>query len=181
MKIQKTKFDGLVIVEPTIYEDDRGIFYESFNASILKEVMPNLNLVQENISHSKLNVLRGLHFQIPPYAQAKLVSVLKGKAIDVVVDLRKDSESYGQSFSIELSETNKKQLYVPRGFAHGFVSLADHTIFSYKCDNHYEKNSERTLAWNDESLKIDWIIDNPILSEKDMNADIHWNDFESPF
>jgi len=181
MKIVQTDFEGLIILEPTLYNDVRGYFYESFNKTFLEDKIENLNFVQENISSSKLNVLRGLHFQVPPHAQAKLVQVIQGKVLDVVVDLRKDSATYGKSFSIELSSENKLQMYVPRGFAHGFVSLKDDSIFSYKCDNLYHKESERTLAWDDPAFNIDWKVDSPILSAKDLNANLSWNGWESPF
>ncbi|MFT4660695.1 MAG: dTDP-4-dehydrorhamnose 3,5-epimerase [Patiriisocius sp.] len=181
MKITYSNIEGLVILEPRIFEDDRGFFFESYNEKILNDVLPNLSFVQENQSCSKKNVLRGLHFQIPPHAQAKLVRVLYGKVLDVVVDLRSDSKTYGESFSIELSAENNKQLYIPRGFAHGFLSLIDDTIFSYKCDEFYAKEAERSIIWNDSTLKIDWDIVNPILSAKDVSDAEEFIRFDSPF
>jgi len=181
MKVTKTDFEGLLIFEPTIYEDDRGLFYESFNQRLLNDLIPITDVVQENISSSKKNVLRGLHFQIPPHAQSKLVTVIKGAALDVVVDLRKDSSTFGQTFSIELNEKNRKQMYIPRGFAHGFLSLEEDTLFSYKCDNGYHKDSERTIKWNDHDLDINWNVEHPILSVKDAEDGLTFKSYESPF
>jgi dTDP-4-dehydrorhamnose 3,5-epimerase len=129
-----------------------------------------MNFIQDNVSKSTAGVLRGLHFQKPPFAQGKLVSVLRGAVLDVAVDIRKKSKTYGQYFSLELSEANKTQLYIPQGFAHGFLTLEDNTIFSYKCTNLYDKSSENSIVWNDPDLNINWNVKNPIISEKDLIA-----------
>ena len=181
MKITHCKIEGLIVIEPRVFEDDRGFFFESYNEQVLSDVLPNLSFVQENQSSSKKNVLRGLHFQIPPHAQAKLVRVLSGKVLDVVVDLRLESKTYGETFSIELSAENHKQLYIPRGFAHGFLSLVNDTVFSYKCDDYYAKEAERSILWNDTTLNIDWNTENPILSKKDTSDAKEFIKFDSPF
>ena len=171
MTVTETHLKGCFIIEPTIFDDGRGSFFESFNLQKFEEKTGlNINFVQDNQSLSQRGVLRGLHFQKGEFAQAKLVRVIKGKVLDVVVDIRKNSETFGQSFSIELSGENNKQLFMPRGFAHGFAVLEDNTIFFYKCDNYYHKDSEGGIIYNDESLNIDWILDKEevILSEKDM-------------
>ena len=139
-----------------------------------------MSFVQDNLSKSDKNVLRGLHFQAPPYAQGKLVQVIRGSVLDVAVDIRKDSPTYGQHHSVVLSEENKTQFYVPEGFAHGFVTLEDNTIFSYKCTNLYHPNTEGAIIWNDKDLEIDWQVENPIISEKDLKAN-PFHSFESPF
>lgn len=168
MKIEKTNIKDLIIIEPTIFGDDRGYFFESFNDKKWQELTGSAsNFVQDNESMSKKDVLRGLHFQNAPFSQGKLIRVIKGSVLDVAVDLRKDSLTYGEHFKLILSEKNKKQLYVPPGFAHGFLTLEDDTIFSYKCTQYYNKESESGLKWNDPDLKIDWGIKEPILSEKD--------------
>src|SRR5690554_1448735 len=170
-----------MIVEPAVFGDERGYFFESFNEATWKAAINDVpNFVQDNESMSHKNVLRGLHFQKPPYAQGKLIRVVQGSVLDVAVDLRKDSKTYGKIYKVELSAENKKQLYVPEGFAHGFLTLEDNTIFSYKCTNFYNKESEGGLMWNDESLKIDWEIKDPILSEKDKYYESFIN-FVSPF
>ena len=180
MKITKTDIEGLLVIEPFVYNDDRGYFFESYNLKAYKDLGIDVDFVQDNQSCSKKNVLRGLHFQKPPFAQAKLVSVIKGSVMDVVVDIRKESPTYGKYFSIVLSSSNKKLLYIPEGFAHGFLTLEDDTIFSYKCSNFYNKDSEDSLLWNDLDLKIDWGIKHPILSEKDKQARI-FSEFKSLF
>ncbi|MAC95618.1 MAG: dTDP-4-dehydrorhamnose 3,5-epimerase [Flavobacteriales bacterium] len=180
MQIEETPIKDLVIVKPKVFPDDRGFFYETFNAKTFKELGLDVKFVQDNISLSQKGVLRGIHFQKPPYAQGKLVQVLKGAVLDITVDLRKYSPSYGQYFSYVLSEENKTQLYVPEGFGHGFVTLEDETLFSYKCTNFYNKESEGGIFWNDKDLNIDWQIENPIISEKDQMAQ-SFADFESPF
>lgn len=180
MQIEETPFKDLVIVKPKVFPDDRGFFYETFNAKTFKELGLDVKFVQDNISLSQKGVLRGIHFQKPPYAQGKLVQVLKGAVLDITVDLRKDSPSYGQYFSYVLSEENKTQLYVPEGFGHGFATLEDETLFSYKCTNFYNKESEGGIFWKDKDLNIDWQIENPIISEKDQMAQ-SFADFESPF
>ena len=169
MNIIKTHIQDLVIIEPRIFGDARGYFFQSFSQKDFEEKVFNTTFVQDNESQSIHGVLRGLHFQKPPFAQAKLVRVVKGKVLDVAVDLRVGSPTYGQHASVELSEENKRQFFVPRGFAHGFVVLSDEAIFQYKCDNYYAPQSEGSLLWNDLDLKIDWKIeaDKVILSEKD--------------
>ena len=169
MNIIKTHIKDLVIIEPRIFGDARGYFFQSFSQKDFEEKVFNTTFVQDNESQSVFGVLRGLHFQKPPFAQAKLVRVVKGKVLDVAVDLRVGSPTYGQHASVELSEENKRQFFVPRGFAHGFVVLSDEAIFQYKCDNYYAPQSEGSLLWNDLDLKIDWKIeaDKVILSEKD--------------
>jgi dTDP-4-dehydrorhamnose 3,5-epimerase len=170
MIVTETKLRGCFEVEPTIFEDDRGYFFESFNQNTFNDQLGlNIIFVQDNESFSSKGVLRGLHFQAGKYAQAKLVRVIKGKVMDVVVDVRRNSSTFGQHIAKELSEDNKKQLFIPRGFAHGFVVLSDTAIFSYKCDNFYNKASERGIIYNDKTLKIDWGLKKRelIVSEKD--------------
>ena len=157
MKIIETNLEGCIIIEPTIFEDKRGYFFESFNHQVFNEITNfNVVFVQDNEAFSRKGALRGMHYQVGKYSQAKLVRVLEGKVLDVVVDLRKDSITFGESFSIELSSENKKQLFVPRGFAHGYVVLSDTATFFYKCDNIYKKESEGGIKYNDGFLKIDW-------------------------
>lgn len=172
MSFIETPIKGLVVFQPRVFEDDRGYFFESFNANSFKEAGIHNNFVQDNQSKSSFGVLRGLHYQVGEFAQAKLVRVLSGKVLDVAVDIRNDSPTYGQSYSIVLSEENKTQLFVPRGFAHGFVVLSKEAVFYYKVDNFYSKESEGAISWNDPKLNIDWqIADNEaILSEKDGKA-----------
>lgn len=179
MNLEKTFIDGLQIITPKVIEDNRGYFFESYNKKGLETII-DIDFVQDNESMSQKGVLRGLHFQKPPYTQAKLVRVIKGSVLDIVVDLRKDSSTYGQYQKIILSEQNKKQFYIPKGFAHGFLVLEDDTIFSYKCSNYYHKDSEVSLLWNDTTLNIDWEIENPIISEKDKKAQ-KFATFVSPF
>lgn len=172
MNITKTKFDGLLVIEPRVFEDDRGYFYESYNIRNMIEKGLHHVFVQDNESKSKKNVVRGFHYQIAPYAQTKLVRVMQGEVLDVVIDLRKDQATFGQAFSIRLSGENKKQLLIPKGFAHGFLSLEDDTVFAYKCDNFYSGEHERAINVLDESIFDDWGIakDAMILSEKDKRA-----------
>ena len=166
MNIEKTFINGLVVITPQVFTDDRGYFLESYNKKKLEEIL-DVEFVQDNESVSQKGVLRGLHFQNPPYAQGKLVRVIKGSILDVVVDLRKDSETYGKHYKHVLSGEHKEQLYIPKGFAHGFLVLEDDTIFSYKCTDYYNKDSEASILWCDETLNINWQIENPIISEKD--------------
>lgn len=171
MKIKETPLKDCYIVEPTIFEDERGYFYEKFNEQKFEELTGrNGHFVQDNISKSTYGVLRGLHLQKGEHAQAKLVSCLEGSVWDVAVDLREDSPSFGKWFGIELTEENKLQFYVPRGFAHGFSVLSETAIFAYKCDNFYNKASESGIMYNDEELKIDWKLplDKVLISEKDQ-------------
>ena len=170
MKITETYLKGCFIVEPQVFGDERGNFFEVFNKKIFEEKTGvEIDFVQDNQSISQRGVLRGLHIQKGEFAQAKLVRVVKGKVLDVAVDFRKDSPTFGKHFSIELSEENNKQLFVPRGFLHGFSTLEDNTIFSYKCDNYYQPDAEDGVIYNDEDLNIDWGIplDEVILSIKD--------------
>lgn len=169
MNITKTNIDGVVIIEPKIFKDNRGYFFESFNEKEFKEKVANINFVQDNESKSSYGVLRGIHFQAPPYAQSKLVRVVKGKVLDVAVDLRKDSPTFGQWVSVILSSRNHKQFFLPQGMGHAFVVLTKTAVFQYKCDNFYNKESEGAIIWNDKDLNIDWIIQEKdiILSEKD--------------
>tara|TARA_R110002073_G_scaffold325056_1_gene503568 strand:+ start:4414 stop:4950 length:537 start_codon:yes stop_codon:yes gene_type:complete len=170
MKITKTKLEGCFIIEPSVFEDGRGYFFESFNRRIFKKQTGiDIDFVQDNQSMSQRGVLRGLHFQKGEHEQSKLVRVLKGRVLDVAVDMRLDSKTYGQSLSLELSEQNKLQLFIPRGFAHGFSVLENDTVFSYKCDNYYNKGSEGGIIYNDSTLNIDWGLEEKEiqLSEKD--------------
>ena len=172
MKIKETPLKDCFIIEPTIIEDERGYFYEKFNEKKFVELTGmNGHFVQDNISKSSYGVLRGIHLQKGEHAQAKLVSCLEGKVFDVAVDLRPDSPTYGKWFGVELSAENKLQFYVPRGFGHGFSVLSDTAIFSYKCDNFYNKEAEGSVIWNDPDLDIDWKLphDIVILSEKDRD------------
>ena len=180
MEIIKTSIEGLLIIKPDVFKDERGYFFESYNKERFAKEGLTMNFVQDNESKSSKGVLRGLHFQKPPYAQGKLVRVVKGSVMDVAVDLRKDSPTYGKWESVVLSEDNKLQFWIPEGFAHGFVTLEDETVFNYKCTNIYNKESEGSLLWNDPDINIDWNIENPILSEKDKVSPLFKN-FETPF
>lgn len=180
MNFVKSEIEGLVIIEPKVFKDDRGYFFESYNKKRLADNGIDIDFVQDNQSLSQKGVLRGLHFQNPPYAQTKLVNVIKGSVLDIAVDIRKNSKTYGEYFAVELSEENKKILFIPEGFAHGFLALENDTIFSYKCSNYYSKESEGSLLWNDKTLNIDWGTKKPILSEKDNIAPA-FNKFESQF
>ncbi|WP_299054246.1 dTDP-4-dehydrorhamnose 3,5-epimerase [uncultured Polaribacter sp.] len=178
MKVTETHLKGCFIIEPTIFGDQRGNFFEVFNQIIFEaKTGLSLHFVQDNQSISQRGVLRGLHLQKGEYAQAKLVRVIQGKVLDVVVDVRVNSPTYGQHFSIELSGENNKQLFVPRGFLHGFATLEDATIFSYKCDNYYNKESESGVIYNDKDLNVDWQLneDEVLLSEKDEKLPLFSN------
>lgn len=168
MKFIKTHIEGLLIIEPKIFEDSRGYFFESFQKNIFKENGISEDFIQDNQSLSHKGVLRGLHFQNPPYTQGKLVRVIKGSALDVAVDIRKGSPTYGKNFSLKLTEQNKLMLWIPPGFAHGFQTLEDDTIFFYKCTNTYNKESEDCILWNDKTLAVPWINIPPIISDKDQ-------------
>jgi len=182
MDFIKTKIPGVVIIEPKVFGDHRGYFFESFNLKTFEEKVQKINFVQDNESKSTRGVLRGLHFQKPPFAQAKLVRCVKGTVLDVAVDIRKDSPTYGKHVAVELSEENKKQLFIPRGFAHGFVVLSDNAIFSYKVDNWYAPEYDSGILWNDKDLNIDWgILDEDVkLSEKDSVQQL-LKDLNTPF
>jgi dTDP-4-dehydrorhamnose 3,5-epimerase len=170
MTITKTNFDGVWVIEPKVWYDDRGYFYESYNDAVFHDAGLHFDWVQDNEAKSTKGVLRGLHFQKTTYAQTKLVRVVQGEVLDVIVDLRKDSQTYGQHLSIILSSKNFKQLLVPRGFAHGYVVLSDEAIFSYKCDNFYSKEAEAGIKYDDPDLNIDWILseDLHLISPKDQ-------------
>jgi dTDP-4-dehydrorhamnose 3,5-epimerase len=180
MQIIKKSIEGLLIIKPNIFGDDRGHFFESWSKQAYENIGLDLNFVQDNQSLSQKGVLRGLHFQNPPFAQGKLVRVIKGSVIDVAVDIRKESLTYGQYLAIKLSEENKKVVWIPPGFAHGFIALENDTIFTYKCTGIYNKDSEEALAWNDIDLNIDWGVESPLVSEKDMLAG-SFKDFKSQF
>lgn len=180
MKVSNTPIAGLLIIEPTIWRDDRGYFFESYNRQAYKKIGVDVEFLQDNQSSSKKGALRGLHCQKAPFEQGKLVRVIKGKVWDVAVDIRKESETYGQHFGLELSEENQLQFWIPPGFLHGFLTLENDTIFSYKCTNVYNKESEMGVIWNDENLTIDWHFDHPIVSEKDKNLP-SFSEFVSPF
>ena len=170
MNVIKTKFEGLLVIEPNIFEDKRGVFFESYNEKTFRKSGISAKFVQDNQSESKHGVIRGLHYQIQPYPQAKLVRVTEGEILDVAVDLRKESETFGQYFSIILSDKNKKQFFIPRGFAHGFSVLSEKATVFYKCDNFWNKEAERGILFNDKELNIDWQIEKNkiIVSEKDI-------------
>lgn len=182
MNFITTNIEGLIIIEPKVFGDSRGYFFETFQKETFNSSIKETNFIQDNESKSTRGVLRGLHFQLPPFEQAKLVRVIDGEVLDVAVDLRKDSDTYGQHFAIHLTGENKKQLFIPRGFAHGFVVLSETAIFSYKVDNLYAPTHDSGILFNDESLSIDWILETESLklSEKDQNL-IHLKDFITPF
>ena len=171
MNVIKTDIEGVVIIEPRIFNDERGYFFESFSERDFCKEVREVRFVQDNESKSQYGVLRGLHFQKPPYSQSKLVRVIKGAVLDVAVDIRKGSPTFGKHVAVELTEDNHRQFFVPRGFAHGFSVLTPEVIFQYKCDNFYAPQSEGAIAWNDPDLGIDWRIpeDKVILSEKDKH------------
>ena len=182
MEVIKTAIEGVYIIEPKVFGDARGYFFESFSEREFQEKVGDIHFVQDNESMSKYGVMRGLHFQRPPYAQSKLVRCVKGEVIDVAVDIRKGSPSYGQHVAVELSEDNHRQFFVPRGFAHGFAVLSETAVFQYKCDNFYAPEADGGISIKDESLGIDWQIptENAILSEKDIQH-LCFKDFDSPF
>ena len=170
MNIIKTALEGVLIIEPTVFGDERGYFYESFSAKRFQEQTGiEVNFIQDNESKSKYGVVRGLHFQLGEYAQAKLVHVAKGRILDIAVDIREKSPTFGQYIAIELSDINHRQLFIPRGFAHGFSVLSEDAVFQYKCDNYYNPQFERGVLWNDPDIGIDWQLPTSdiILSEKD--------------
>lgn len=182
MEVIKTAIDGVYILEPRIFRDDRGYFFESFSQREFEEKIGKINFVQDNESKSSYGVMRGLHFQRPPYAQSKLVRCVKGAVLDVAVDIRKGSSTYGQHVAVELTADNHRQFFIPRGFAHGFAVLSDEAIFQYKCDNFYAPQADGGISILDASLNIDWQIptENAILSEKDTKHPL-LQDFDSPF
>lgn len=181
MEIVKTEIQDLLIIKPQVFEDERGYFFESYNKDKFAAHGVDVQFVQDNESRSMKDVLRGLHFQKPPFAQGKLVRVMRGSVLDVAVDLRKKSPTYGKWASIVLSDKNKWMYWIPAGFAHGFLTLEDNTVFFYKCTNVYNKQSEGSIRWNDPDLGINWgNIENPVLSDKDKISPL-FRDFESPF
>ena len=182
MKIIQSQIKGVFTLEPQIFQDERGYFMESYNDKSFSRISGlNISFVQDNESKSNKDVLRGLHFQIPPYAQDKLVRVIKGSVLDVAVDIRSGSPTFGKYVTELLSEQNKKQFFIPKGFAHGFLVLEDQTIFSYKCSNFYHPQFERSLKWNDPEINIEWKNSKPMLSEKDREIDASLSDFKDVF
>ena len=170
MEIVKTPIEGLLVIKPKFFADNRGDFFESCSKAAFEKEGLHLNFVQDNQSLSAKGVLRGLHFQNPPFAQGKLVIVIKGAVLDVVVDIRKNSATFGKHFSLVLSGENKTSFWIPPGFAHGFITLEEDTIFSYKCTEVYNKQSEGSIVWNDKDLNIDWGMEDPIVSGKDAES-----------
>jgi len=175
-----TIIKGLVVIQPKVFEDSRGYFYEPYNKQVLADMGINDDFVQDNQSLSQKDVVRGLHFQNPPFAQAKMVRVIQGAVWDVVVDIRKSSPTYGDYYGIELSAKNKTILYIPEGFAHGFKTLEDNTVFLYKCSRYYNKPSEDSILWSDPDIGIEWDIENPVLSDKDRKGKL-FKEFKSQF
>ncbi|HHT30085.1 dTDP-4-dehydrorhamnose 3,5-epimerase [Petrimonas mucosa] len=171
VKVTSTSIEGVVILEPEVFSDERGYFFESFSQREFEEKVCKTQFVQDNESRSVYGVLRGLHFQWPPHAQAKLVRVVKGRVLDIALDIRKGSPTFGRHVATELSDENRRQLFIPRGFAHGFAVLSDEVIFQYKCDNYYVREAEGGILWNDPALGIDWQLPETdvVLSEKDKN------------
>lgn len=180
MEIINTPFEGLKVIQPKVWGDARGHFFESYSEAVFQAAGLPTDFVQDNQSFSAKGILRGLHFQAPPFAQGKLVRVIAGAVLDVVVDIRKSSPTFGQHFKIELSAENKTMFWVPPGFAHGFLTLEDNTIFVYKVTGLYNKESEGGLLWNDPQLGIDWGVADPLLSDKDK-VQPSWADFKTPF
>ena len=180
MEIIETKIEGLLILKPRVFEDRRGYFFESWSRESFKNNGIDVDFVQDNQSFSSKGVLRGLHFQNPPFEQGKLVRVIQGSVLDVAVDIRKDSPTYGEHVSVHLTGKNKTMFWIPPGFAHGFSTLEDETIFSYKCSGVYNKQSEGSLMWNDSDLNIDWKIKESIISEKDKQSELFKN-FKTQF
>lgn len=182
MNVIKTNIEGVVIIEPKIFKDARGYFFESFSKREFDEIVAKIDFVQDNESCSTYGVMRGLHFQRPPFAQAKLVRCVKGAVLDVAVDIRRGSPTYGQHVAVELTENNHRQFFIPRGFAHGFAVLSDIAVFQYKCDNYYHPEADGGISILDETLSIDWQIDKDkaVLSDKDLKHSLLSN-FTSPF
>ena len=180
MEIIKTELEGLLIIKPDVFEDERGYFFESYNREKFKNAGIDLKFVQDNESKSRKGVVRGLHLQAPPFEQGKLVRVMSGSVLDVAVDIRKNSPTYRKWASIELSGKNKWMYWIPPGFAHGFATLEDETIFFYKCTNIYNKDAERCFFWNDPDINIEWGIRDPVVSRRDTEAP-RFRDFVSPF
>ena len=182
MKFIETKISDVIIIEPTVFGDTRGYFLESYNQNKFEEFIGNISFVQDNESKSSKGVLRGLHFQKPPFAQAKLVRCIEGKVLDVAVDIRKESKTYGNHIAVELSGENKKQLFVPRGFAHGFVVLSESATFAYKVDNTYAPDHDAGIRWNDKELNIQWGMKDGEVMVSEKDAELPFlSEFESPF
>lgn len=182
MKVTQTEIEGVIIIEPRVFPDSRGYFFESYNKKAFDAEVAPVDFVQDNESMSTKGVMRGLHFQCPPHAQAKLVRCVRGRVLDVAIDIRKGSPTYGRHVAVELSEENYRQIFIPRGFAHGFVVLSDVAVFQYKCDNYYCLESEGGISIEDTYLGIDWRMDisDAILSDKDKLHPL-FKDFETPF
>lgn len=182
MKISKTNIEGVIIIEPIEYTDDRGSFFESYNQKNYQKVIGEISFIQDNESISKKGTIRGLHFQKPPNEQAKLVRCVKGEVLDIALDIRIGSPTYGLHSSIILSEKNKKQVFIPNGFAHGFLVLSDYAVFSYKVNNHYDSNNDAGIRWNDKSLNIHWGVDlsKILISKKDQKLPF-LSEIENPF
>ena len=182
MEVIKTDIEGVLIIEPKVFEDARGYFFESFSQREFEQKVRKINFVQDNESKSVYGVMRGLHFQAPPFAQSKLVRCVRGRVLDVAVDIRRGSPTYGQHVAVELSEDNHRQFFIPRGFAHGFAVLSETAVFQYKCDNFYHPEADGGISILDSSLGIDWRIptEHAILSDKDTKHQL-LKDFESPF
>lgn len=180
MEVRTCKLKDVLIINPKVFGDERGYFLESFNQERYQKHLGNIEFVQDNESLSSKGVIRGMHFQKPPHSQGKLVRVIKGAVLDVILDIRKDSPTYGQHECIELTEENKTQVWIPPGFAHGFETLKDQTIFSYKCTKLYNVESEGSIFWKDPDLNISWQSTNPIISDKDQQQNLFKN-FNSPF
>ena len=180
MKLIETGLKDLVLIESNVFHDERGYFFEGFNKDSCSELGLKIEVAQTNISQSQKGVVRGLHFQNPPYAQGKLIRVMQGAVLDVAIDIRKSSDTFGKHYSVELNDENKLALWIPPGFAHGFKTLKDKTLFYYNCTEVYNKQAEGSIKWNDPELGINWEIENPIVSEKDQNAPM-FKDFESQF
>jgi dTDP-4-dehydrorhamnose 3,5-epimerase len=180
MEIVKTEIEGLLIIKPDVFEDDRGYFFESYNREKFLRAGIDAAFVQDNESKSRKNVIRGMHLQAPPFAQGKLVRVMRGAVLDVAVDIRKNSSTFGKWAAVELSGKNKWMYWIPAGFAHGFKTLEDDTVFFYKCTNVFNRDAERGFRWDDPDINIDWGISSPVISERDSQAPL-FRDFMSPF
>lgn len=180
MKINSVFIEGPLIIEPRVFKDDRGYFFESFNETLMREIGSQYFFIQDNQSMSEKNVVRGLHFQNPPFEQGKLIRVINGAVLDIIVDIRKKSKTYGRHFSLVLTGEDFKMLWIPPGFAHGFATLEDNTVFIYKCTKAYNRQAEGGILWNDPDLGIDWQVDDAKVSEKDMTLPL-FRDFQSNF
>lgn len=182
MEVEKFDIEGLLLIKPKIFEDSRGYFFESFNREKFREATGiSPDFVQDNESLSQAGVLRGLHLQLPPHGQGKLVRVSRGSVYDVAVDVRKGSATYGKYIGVELNDRNKYQLYIPAGFAHGFCVRENETIFSYKCTEYYNPESERAIRWDDPQIGIDWNVKDPLVSDKDRNSSVYLKNFEEAY